>query len=296
MSSLVSICIPTYNGAQFIAEAMDSAIAQTYPDLEIVVSDDASTDDTLKIVETYKTKTHLPIHIYHHKPKGIGANWNHCIKHAKGEYIKFLFQDDVLMPQCVSEMLAVLEKDVTLGMVSCKREILYHKDYDPKAVTDWLASCKDLQKGLNLERVDNLLIIDNRLFKSKEFLSSPKNKIGEPTAIMFKKELVEKIGEYRNDLVQILDFEFCYRALKTKRIAIIDKPLIKFRLHGNQATIKNSDSDDYYKYSKILYQDYLNFVDDYTRLHLLKKHNFFYKLYFKVKGKLKQIKLLLPKF
>src|SRR5690606_24488463 len=87
---LVSICIPTYNGAAYIAEALESAIHQTYPHLEIVVSDDASTDATLAIVERFKSKTHIPVSVYHHVPKGIGANWNHCVKQANGAYIKFL--------------------------------------------------------------------------------------------------------------------------------------------------------------------------------------------------------------
>ena len=61
MRQLVSICIPTYNGAAYILEAMDSAIIQTYPNLEIIVSDDASKDETLHIIEGYKAKTKIPI-------------------------------------------------------------------------------------------------------------------------------------------------------------------------------------------------------------------------------------------
>ena len=105
MIPLVSICIPTYNGAKFIKEAMDSAIAQTYANLEIIVSDDASKDGTLSIIESYKNKTLIPIHIYNHNPEGIGANWNHSVSKAQGDYIKFLFQDDILEPTCIERMM-----------------------------------------------------------------------------------------------------------------------------------------------------------------------------------------------
>ena len=64
---LVSICIPTYNGSAYIAEAMQSAIVQSYPHLEIVVSDDASTDATLAIIDTFRAKTSIPIHIHPHQ-------------------------------------------------------------------------------------------------------------------------------------------------------------------------------------------------------------------------------------
>ena len=66
MNPLVSIRIQTYNGAKFIAEAMEPEIVQKYSNLEIVVSDDNSSDETSAIIEGYKTKTNIPIYIYKH--------------------------------------------------------------------------------------------------------------------------------------------------------------------------------------------------------------------------------------
>lgn len=90
MSPLVSICIPTFNGAAFIEEAMESALSQTYSNLEIVVSDDHSSDETITKIESFRNQTKIPIFIYHHEPHGIGANWNYCVSKAHGDYIKFL--------------------------------------------------------------------------------------------------------------------------------------------------------------------------------------------------------------
>ena len=126
--SLVSICIPTYNGEQFITEALNSAISQTYSNLEIVVSDDASNDATIEIIERFKKKTQIPISIYHHIPCGIGANWNNCVQNAKGEFIKFLFQDDILLPSCVEKMVQLAETKKTIGLVYCKRNFIYDKN------------------------------------------------------------------------------------------------------------------------------------------------------------------------
>ena len=107
---LVSICIPIYNGEAFLAEALASVKTQTYPNLEVVVSDDRSSDASLALVEKFQQEVDLPVRIFTHEPQGIGANWNHCVAKAKGQYIKFLFQDDVLLPTCVEQMVEAFQQ------------------------------------------------------------------------------------------------------------------------------------------------------------------------------------------
>ncbi|MHB1148019.1 MAG: glycosyltransferase family 2 protein, partial [Lutibacter sp.] len=198
-NSLVSICIPTFNGEQFIVEAMESAITQTYSNLEIVVSDDASKDNTLKLIELFKEKSKIPINIYHHKPKGIGANWNNCIKRANGEYIKFLFQDDVLEQTCVEEMINVFRKNKNVSLVASKRNFKIEEDNNYDVAKNWISWHGDLQRQLNLIFIESICLIDYRLFKHPLFLKSPINKIGEPTVVMFKKTLVNEIGYFNEE-------------------------------------------------------------------------------------------------
>ena len=185
---LVSICIPTYNGAEFIAEAMDSAILQRYPNLEIVVSDDASVDDTLEIIESYKDKTQIPIHIHHHAPNGIGGNWNYSIEKSNGTYIKFLFQDDFLMPNCITEMVKLMEEDASVAIVASKRDFMIEPSFLNKETERWIENMKDLQFTLNLTYNKGIAYLDHKLFSSEEFFETPLNKIGEPTTILFRKK------------------------------------------------------------------------------------------------------------
>lgn len=277
MSNLVSICIPTYNGEQFIVEAMDSAISQTYPYLEIIVSDDDSKDNTLKIIESYRAKTNIPIHVFHHVPSGIGANWNHSIKKANGKYIKFLFQDDILKPDCVKKMVEVLERNNYISLVASKREFIFKNSYLNDEIEKWIKDYNDLQSGLNLDWSNGVAYLDYNLFSSEEFFKTPLNKIGEPTTILFKKSLVDSIGYFSEDLNQVLDYEFCYRVLKHSRIAIIKDKLIKFRLHNLQATVKNKGNDiygkDHDKLQYIIYKNYLKYLSSYWRKVLLRKYN-----------------------
>jgi glycosyltransferase involved in cell wall biosynthesis len=148
---------------------MNSAISQTYPNLEIIVSDDASVDRTLEIIAYYKDKTEIPIHIYHHQPNGIGANWNHCIKQANGTYIKFLFQDDVLLPNCVKAMVTILEQNNNIALVASKRDFIIEKSYLNDDMREWMEKFSDNEVNLNLKKKDGLSILDKNIFQ-KSFL------------------------------------------------------------------------------------------------------------------------------
>lgn len=233
-TSLVSICIPTYNGAQFIAKTMDSALSQTYSNIEIVVSDDASIDMTLSIIALYKEKTKIPINIYHHVPNGIGANWNNTIKQANGEYIKFLFQDDVLLPNCIEDMMNVIESNRSIDLVACKRTFIIEPLYLNWYTKIQIERTKNLQQLLNLSYTNGISFLDSSLFSSDAFFKAPYNKIGEPSVVLFKKSIIDTVGYFNENLKQVLDFEFYYRILKKSKIAILNKELVKFRLHNDQ--------------------------------------------------------------
>ena len=259
MIPLVSICIPTYNGSAFIGEAMDSAITQTYENLEIIISDDSSKDNTLKIIESYKDKTDIPIYIYKHEPNGIGANWNNAIKCAKGDYIKFLFQDDVLELACIEKMVEVIHRHPSLGLVATKREFIIEGAPTPE-IEKWIGTYGNLQS--QFERQEKLTVLNSGLFKRPDFLSFPRNKIGEPPTVLFRKSIIDEVGYFDENLDQILDYIFYYRILKKYSIAIINEPLVKFRIHPAQATNVNRSRNisDYEEYDRILYKEFLRLL------------------------------------
>lgn len=241
--ALVSICIPVYNGATYIQEALNSVSSQTYNNIEVVISDDRSDDNTIEICEKFKKDVAFPVFIYSHEPKGIGANWNHCIERAQGKYIKFLFQDDVLFPDCIQHMTGVFIKNPWLKLVACKRTFIFDEYYvKSEKMEKWLQKYGDLQETLPISFNKGLAVVDNTIFKRKEFFTEPFNKIGEPTAVMFDRSLYKDIGEFNVKLKQFLDYEYWYRALKKYPIAITEKPLVQFRLHGFQTTIVNANN------------------------------------------------------
>lgn len=278
---LVSVCVPTFNGEKYLAEALFSIQEQTYKNLEVIISDDASNDKTIQISENFKKKCQFPVRIYHHKPSVIGANWNFSIKKAKGDYIKFLFQDDILFATCIQELMIVIQGKKDIGLVACKRKILFQEESEENKL--WSEKYEDLQANLNLKD-KKVYYLTKDLFSHVEFLKTPRNKIGEPSAVLFKKEIIREIGGFRKDLKQNLDYEFYYRILVNKKIAILNEKLICFRLHNEQATYFNKATycEDFQLYEKIIYEKYFQFLNEKDKQLLNKKFSSYKKYLTKI--------------
>lgn len=238
---LVSICIPTYNGERFLLEALNSVVTQSYRNIEVIISDDNSNDGTLIICEGFKKKTGIPVHIYSHNPSTIGANWDNTIKYSNGKYIKFLFQDDVLKPDCIETMMDYLLKN-NLEIIFSKREIIDEKGFLSKS--DFLIRFGDLQQGINLDINDFYIFSrkDIKLLGSNKNNSLQYNFLGEPVAALFSRKLYDDIGNFESPLKQFLDLEYWLKVLKKYPIGIVSQKLIQFRIHQNQASAINSQN------------------------------------------------------
>jgi len=285
---LVSICIPTYNGEKYIEESLNSALEQTYKNIEIIVSDDASRDNTLQIIEKKLKNSGVVYRIYHNKPNGIGANWNNCVRKAKGDYIKFLFQDDILQPECIEKLIKVALLDKNIGLVFSKREFIYNQKND--FFEDWIEKYGTLHNDWkNLQQVnDGKQLLKNCI---NLFDTIIKNKVGEPSVTLLNKQIFKKIGFFNESLVQILDYEFWYRVFHKYKIGFIDENLVSFRLHSEQATQKNiNNNSDYDIYPKLLYKNIYSSLHPELQKKLFKKYNIYYLNYLKLRKNLSKIK------
>ena len=121
-SPMVCICIPTYNAAATIRETLTSILAQTYTNLVIHVSDNASTDKTLEIVESMADSR---IHIHRHE-NNIGAegNFTRCIQLATGKYTAIFHADDLYGADMVAKQVAFLESHPDAGAVFTEAEMI----------------------------------------------------------------------------------------------------------------------------------------------------------------------------
>lgn len=284
---LVSVCIPTFNGEKYLQEALDSVTQQSYANLEVIISDDASTDKTLEIISDYNNTSEIPVYVFHHIQSGIAENWNNSLKHAHGIYIKFLFQDDVLKPECISQMVDVMESDNKIALVTSKRDVI--TELNNRFTEGWIKNFDDLQINLNLPNAEVTVLSGRDLLKSSNFKKKPINIIGEPVSVLFRKDLIGSIGYFDTDMFQLVDYEFWLRMFKNYDIAFLQEHLVQFRLHETQASFLNNkyninDKDIYYKllYNRFFWLLHFNF-----KWYLLKKYHFVFKFYRFIKSFIK---------
>jgi glycosyltransferase involved in cell wall biosynthesis len=235
---LVSICIPTYNAVEFFEPCLQSAVEQTYQSIEILISDDGSTDETIAIAKKFVEK-YSQVRIVKNAQKGMVSNWNNCIEQAKGDWIKFLFQDDILKPACVEKMLHNCQvQNVQIGL--CRREFIIHDDVP--------------------RRVRNIfkyrLVVPERIFGDINFISPerlaaevadqlPENILGEPTCYIFHKEILNHTnGAFNIEYKQVVDMEFILRLGLFKGLAFSSESLAYFRVHGKSESSANIKEDE----------------------------------------------------
>jgi len=137
----VSIIIPCYNQENFVADAIDSALKQTYPNIEIVCYNDGSSDNSAKVINEYAQKFNNIIFIDNKENKGVVYGRNNAINSSSGEYILPLDADDKIEPTYVEKAVKVLNENPKIGIVYCKARLFGNKtgewklpEYDKKEI------------------------------------------------------------------------------------------------------------------------------------------------------------------
>jgi glycosyltransferase involved in cell wall biosynthesis len=231
MPVTVSICVPTYNGARYLKHCLDSALAQTFVDFELVVVDDGSADSTLDLARQYAASD-ARISVWRNEGNlGLVGNWNRCVERARGEWVKFLFQDDLLEPSCLEEMLRMSRSDVDL--VVARRGLIFEEgttaaiEYQYRryvAEHDLARHCHG-QDSLAAEQFSEIL------------LRKPgHNCIGEPTATLIRRSAFERHGRFNADLVILCDWEYFARLAANTGLSYVDATLAHFRVHVGAAS------------------------------------------------------------
>jgi glycosyltransferase involved in cell wall biosynthesis len=229
---LVSLCIPTYNGAQFLRECLESALQQDYPNLEILLVDDGSTDETLTIATQVLTGRAKVAIVANDVNLGLVGNWNRCLELAKGDFVKFLFQDDLLAPTCVSKMVAAGRSG---QLVACHRDIAIESTVSHGV------------KGFFEEHTARMrkLWPERRELSPHEFAATALshgidyNLYGEPTALLFHRSHWETQGMYDPEFKHLCDLEMTYRVAMKFGYVHLGEELCTFRIHGSSATTDN---------------------------------------------------------
>lgn len=236
----VTVCMPVYNGALYVRDAIRSVLNQTVLPQEIIVSDSGSSDGTVNIIRDQAEGTRVKLIILPTKTPGMVANWNSTIRAASGKYIKFLFQDDLLHPNCLEEMVKVAESDERIGLVFSPRELLVERSAENDATTEWLLKYQNLSAAFGEVKTSQP---GSLLLRSRKLLEQPLNKIGEPTAVFVRTGLFGEVGVFNERMCQLVDMEMWIRLMAICHVGYIAKMLMSVRVHLQRASNRHFDEE-----------------------------------------------------
>ncbi len=215
----VSVIIPTYNRAHFIAEAIQSVLDQTFTDFEIIVVDDGSTDNTKNVVDGFKDPR---IKYIYQENRGVANARNTSIKASSGEHIAFLDSDDMWLPENLELKVKLLD--------ACPDAALVSSDY----------YIFDSDTGATLRR-----FWDNRPYRYLlELAEGTRQPVAfatllTPTVALVRRHVFDEVGYFDESLQGSDDWDMWLRILPHFPIKMINLPLARYRQHNAQLTTTN---------------------------------------------------------
>jgi len=231
---VVSVAIPTYQGAGFIGAAIESVLMQSFKEFELIIIDDNSTDGTASIAGRY-TDPRIRFMRNDHN-LGPERNWNRCLTEARGRYFKLLPQDDLLAPDCLQRQVAVFEADTeeSIALVFSARTII---NANGRAI---------MTRGYPLRRGGR---IDGRS-ALQTCLRRGTNLIGEPGAVLFRKSLADQVGGFDAGIGYLLDLDYWFRLLLRGDAYYLPEILASFRVSGRSwsVAIGAGQSEDFRRF------------------------------------------------
>jgi len=218
-SPLVSICIPTRNHATVLADAIRSACSQRHPALEILVLDNASTDDTQRIAAQAAVADPRVRYVRHDRDLGMAGNFSAGVFMARGEFVQILCDDDALEEGAAAALAAALGGQPRATLAAGGR-----------ILTDaTLRALRTVRARARRECVEG-----PRLMRE---CFAWGNRIGEPSAVMFRRGAAAR--GFSTAYSQLVDLEMWFHLLAAGPAVLLPDPLCRVRQHAGQATAQN---------------------------------------------------------
>jgi glycosyltransferase involved in cell wall biosynthesis len=219
-SPRVSVVVPAYNSVSFIGATMDSILAQTFTDFELIVSDHSSTDGTWEVLQSYTDDPRVQLH---RLPKGGGApaNWNAVSARATAELVKLVCSDDLIYPTCLARQVAAMDAHPGAVMVAATRDIVD-------------AAGRPLIRGRGLGKLSGR--VDGRA-AIRATVRSGTNIFGEPASVLLRREPLAAAGFWDGDHSYLIDEASYIRVLLQGDLVALPTSLAGFRVSDQQWSV-----------------------------------------------------------
>ncbi|MEL1135724.1 glycosyltransferase [Desulfitobacterium sp. THU1] len=207
----VSVVIPTYNHARYVPWAVESVLRQNYPNLEIIVINDGSTDDTAQRLQAYENR----IQVINKSNGGTANALNHGLQRATGDYICWLSADDMFLKEKLIKQVQLMEDNPEVGFC-----------YTSFIVID--------ENGLNKYTVTS----DFHPTRQEMVVNLHRGCFINGSSVMMRSSALERVGPFDEGLPQAHDYELWFRFLRHFPSGFIREPLISYRWHGENMSLK----------------------------------------------------------
>lgn len=257
---LVSIIVITYNSSGFIKETLDSAKNQTYSNIELIISDDGSSDETLNICNEWikiNKESFVRVElITTNKNTGVTANCNRGWHKAKGDWVKFIAGDDALLPNCITDNFNFIKKNKEASIVHSKK-LIYLEHFED---TCFLQESAIETHHFNFPQIT--------ASKQHELLLR-KNHVVAPS-VFIKRELLQFLNGFDERIPMIEDWPFWIKATSEgNKIFFLNKATVKYRLHNASISLPQSKLQIFSNYDQKLESIYSLYI--YSKLPLIEK-------------------------
>ena len=213
----ISVILPVYNGENFLAEAIESVLKQTFEDFELVISDNCSTDNTKEIIKSFRDKR---VKYFRNSSNlGMPRNWNKAVGYSQSEYIHVFAHDDIMLADNLAKKVEIFDKCPKAGFLHC--------------------SCYIFDSKGNLIRIDDPWPEERREYFISDGFSYFKklfnyNIIWSPS-VLIRKEPFLKLGGFDPKITLAFDLEMWMRLSLFYDVAYLKTPLIGYRMHETNA-------------------------------------------------------------
>jgi len=234
---LVSVLMPVYNGSEFLRPAIDSVLAQSYQNFELILVNDGSTDNTQAIIDTYKDPRIVSIQ---QKNQGVARSLNNGLDFAKGKYVRRHDADDISTPDSFALQVGFLESHPEYVMV-CNQEAFM----TARGKIAWK------YRVPNEKFFAGRAVVDLDFSHFTPHSSSP---VVHGTAC-YRREEVIKLGKYRTEFIVSEDNDLWLRLLEQYKIAVLNQCTYFMRLHGSSATQRHAHKIEHFRKILIEYSE-----------------------------------------
>ena len=235
MEKLVSVIIPNYNHGQFLNQRIDSVLGQTYPNIEVIILDDASYDNSFEIINSYTKHPKVSHVVLNDINSGsVFSQWFKGIALAKGNYVWIAESDDFCKPDFLLNIMQVFDTDNELGLV-------YTGSYSIDAIGNilWTSSQSEtVEKWKGIDFINEKMVNGNEIYNA--------------SMAVFNKNYITKETDVIKSFAFCGDWLFWILLAKNAKVAYVGKLLNYFRNHEKDVSGKSYHSGIYFREYKLL--------------------------------------------